>query len=86
MDDLCWKKVLAKTPAFIDGFLVEVVERGQARHLQFSRWLANCEITAVLAKDCLQPLVNKISIKTLENYGPSYILSYSSKLNALTRN
>jgi len=38
------------------------------------------------AKDCLQPLVNRISIKTLEKYWPSYILSHSSKLNDLTRN
>jgi len=38
------------------------------------------------AKDCLQPLVNKISIKTLEKYGPSYLLPYSSKLHDLTRN
>ena len=38
------------------------------------------------AKDCLQPLVNRISIKTLERYWPSYILSYGSKLNDLTRN
>jgi len=37
-------------------------------------------------KDCLQPLVNKISIKALEKYGPSYILPYSSKLDDLTRN
>jgi len=37
------------------------------------------------AKDSLQPLVNKISIKTLEKYWSSYILSYSSKLNDLTR-
>jgi len=28
------------------------------------------------AKDCLQPLVNRISIKTLEKYWPSCILSY----------
>jgi len=38
------------------------------------------------AKDCLQPLVNRISIKTLEKYWPSHTLSYSSKLNDLTRN
>jgi len=38
------------------------------------------------AQDCLQPLVNRISIKTLQRYWPSYILSYSSKLNDLTRN
>jgi len=31
------------------------------------------------AKDCLQRLVNRISIKALERYWPSYILSYSSK-------
>ena len=29
------------------------------------------------AKDCLQPLVNRISTKTLEKYWPSCILSYS---------
>ena len=38
------------------------------------------------AKDCLQPLVNRISIKTSVKFWPSYILSYSSKLNDLTRN
>jgi len=38
------------------------------------------------AKDCLQPLVNRISIKILEKYWPSHTLSYSSKLNDLTRN
>jgi len=38
------------------------------------------------ANDCLQPLVNRISIKILEKHWPSYILSYSSKLNDLTRN
>jgi len=37
------------------------------------------------AKDCLQPLVNRISIKTLEKYRPSYILSCSSKFNDATR-
>jgi len=31
------------------------------------------------AKGCLQPLVNRISIKTFEKYWRSYILSYSSK-------
>jgi len=38
------------------------------------------------AKDCLQPLVNRISTKTLEKYWPSHILSISSKLKDLTRN
>jgi len=38
------------------------------------------------AKDLFQPLVNRISIKPLEEYWPSYILSYSSKLNDLTGN
>jgi len=33
------------------------------------------------AKDSLQPLVNRISIKTLEKHWPSYVLSYNSKLN-----
>ena len=32
-----------------------------------------------LAKDCLQPLVNRISIKSLEKYWARYILSYNSK-------
>jgi len=35
------------------------------------------------AKDCLQPLVNRIYIKIFEKYWPSYILSYSLKLNDL---
>jgi len=38
------------------------------------------------AKTCLQPLVKRISIKMLENYVPSYILTYSSKHKDLTRN
>jgi len=38
------------------------------------------------AKAYLQPLVNRISIKTLENYLPTYILTYWSKHNDLTRN
>jgi len=38
------------------------------------------------AKDGLQSLVNRISIKSLGKYLPGYILSYSSKLNDLTGN
>jgi len=38
------------------------------------------------AKACLQPLVNRILIKTLENYLPGYILTYSSKHKDLTSN
>jgi len=38
------------------------------------------------AKDWFQPLVNRISIKTLEKCWPSYRLSYSSKLNDSTGN
>jgi len=38
------------------------------------------------AKDCLQPLVNKISIKILEKYSPSYIFPDSSKRDDLTMN
>ena len=38
------------------------------------------------AKACLQPLANRISIKTFENYLPRYILIYSSKHKDLTRN
>jgi len=38
------------------------------------------------AKACLQPLVNGISIKRLESYLPSYILTYSSRHKDLTRN
>ena len=34
------------------------------------------------AKDGLQPLVNRISIKTLEKSWPSYILTYSSKFGS----
>jgi len=37
------------------------------------------------AKACFKPLVNRISIKTLENYLPRYILTYSSKHKDLTR-
>jgi len=37
-------------------------------------------------QECLLPLVNRISIKTLEKYLPSYILTYSSKRRDLTRN
>jgi len=38
------------------------------------------------AKDCLQPLVNRISIKALEKYLRSYILTYSSKRGDASRN
>jgi len=38
------------------------------------------------AKACLQPLVNRISIKTLENYSYGYMLTYSSKHEDLIRN
>jgi len=38
------------------------------------------------AKACLQPLVNRISIKTLKNYLRSYILTYSSKHKDVTKN